>query len=247
MPGPEEREKTDCWGMVHHWDGECDEEMTAASGGRDQGLGRRLLLDPGQASGFEEQLFVDHEEDVRSVMPSSMNDSPEARKDWPVVDRAVEDVEVGDAVEGHERTGRGHERNDYWLDRNGSDLLGWQKGEGESQQRGTKGEHDSYVAVEEADAGYVLGHLRLNLGDGGCAGWWWNRISMNIRGGEGDINGDGGNGNCRWQQRRGSASILADSGTGFSWSCRNTMQDMPKLEGVKPTIGKGVEGGPTKM
>ena len=23
---------------------------------------------------------------------------------------------------GHERTGRGHERNDYWLDENGSDL-----------------------------------------------------------------------------------------------------------------------------
>jgi hypothetical protein len=57
-------------------------------------------------------------------------------------------------------------------------LLGWQKGdgrsrhrnvreahqsnaggvkcEGASQLRGTKGEHDSYVAVEGADAGYVV-------------------------------------------------------------------------------------------
>ena len=25
-------------------------------------------------------------------------------------------------LRGHERTGRGHERNDYWLDGNGSDL-----------------------------------------------------------------------------------------------------------------------------
>jgi hypothetical protein len=59
---------------------------------------------------------VDHEEeDGRSGTPSSTNDSPEARKDWPgcgwcvdgdddvvvVVDGAVEDVgEVGDAAEG---------------------------------------------------------------------------------------------------------------------------------------------------
>jgi hypothetical protein len=99
-------------------------------------VGGRLLLDQGLTSGFEERLFVDHEEGVRSVTPSSTNDSPEARKDWPgcgssvdededevVVDGAVEDVgEVGDAAEGHERIGRGHERNDYWLDRKGSDL-----------------------------------------------------------------------------------------------------------------------------
>jgi hypothetical protein len=126
MPGPEGRENTDCWGMAPHWDGVSDEETTAASGGRDRGcesadsrdaVGGRLLLDPGLISGFEERLFaagVDHEEDVRSVTPSSTNDSPEARKDWPgcgwsvdgdedevVVDGAVEDVgEVGDAAEG---------------------------------------------------------------------------------------------------------------------------------------------------
>jgi hypothetical protein len=123
MPGPEGREKTDCWGTVPHWDGGSDEETTAASGGRDRGcesadsrdaVGGRLLLDPGLTSGFEERLFADHEEDVRSVTPSSTNDSPEARKDWPgcgwsvdgdedevVVDGAVEDVgEVGDAAEG---------------------------------------------------------------------------------------------------------------------------------------------------
>jgi len=126
MPGPEGREKTDCWGRVPHWDGGSDEETTAASGGRDRGcesadsrdaVGGRLLLDPGLISGFEERLFaagVDHEEGVRSVTPSSTNDSPEARKDWPgcgwsvdgdedevVVDGAVEDVgEVGDAAEG---------------------------------------------------------------------------------------------------------------------------------------------------
>jgi hypothetical protein len=125
-PGPEGREKTDCWGMAPHWDGGSDEETTAASGGRDRGcesadsrdaVGGRLLLDPGLTSGFEERMFaaeVDHEEDVRSVTPSSTNDSPEARKDWPgcgwsvdgdedevVVDGAVEDVgEVGDAAEG---------------------------------------------------------------------------------------------------------------------------------------------------
>ena len=123
MPGPEGREKTDCWGTGPHWDGGSDEETTAASGGRDRGcesadsrdaVGGRLLLDPGLTSGFEARLFVDHEEDVRSVTPSSTNDSPEARKDWPgcgwsvdgdedevVVDGAVEDVgEVGDAAEG---------------------------------------------------------------------------------------------------------------------------------------------------
>jgi hypothetical protein len=61
-------------------------------------------------------------------------------------------------------------------------LLGWPKGdgrsrrrsvreahqsnaggvtdEGASRQRGTKGEHDSYVAVEGADAGYVVRELK---------------------------------------------------------------------------------------
>jgi hypothetical protein len=61
-------------------------------------------------------------------------------------------------------------------------LLGWQKGdgrsrhrnvrearqsnaggvtyEGASQQRGTKEEHDSYVVVEGADAGYVVRELK---------------------------------------------------------------------------------------
>lgn len=33
--------------------------------------------------------------------------------------------------------------------------------EGASQQRGTKGEHDSYVAVEGADAGYVVRELKM--------------------------------------------------------------------------------------
>ena len=126
MPGPEGRGKTDCWGTAPHWDGGSDEETTAASGGRDRGcesedsrdaVGGRLLLDFGLTSGCEERLLavgVDHEEDVRSVTPSSTNDSPEARKDWPgcgwsvdgdedevVVDGAVEDVgEMGDAAVG---------------------------------------------------------------------------------------------------------------------------------------------------
>ena len=68
------------------------EEMTAASDRRDRGcesadsqdaVGGRPLLDPGLISGFEERLFVDHGEDVRSVIPSLTNGSPEARKDWP--------------------------------------------------------------------------------------------------------------------------------------------------------------------
>jgi hypothetical protein len=73
-----------------------------------------LLLDPGLTSGFEERLFVDHEEGVRSVTLGFTNDSPEARKDRPgcgssvdgdedevAVDGAVEDVgEAGDAAEG---------------------------------------------------------------------------------------------------------------------------------------------------
>ena len=98
------------------------EETAAASGGRDRGCESvnsrdagdgRPLLDSGLTSGFEEWLFVvgaDHEEDARSMTPSSTNCSPEARKDCPgcgrsvdgdedeaVVDGAVVDVdEVGD-------------------------------------------------------------------------------------------------------------------------------------------------------
>jgi hypothetical protein len=40
----------------------------------------RLLLDPGLASGYEERLFVDREEDVSSVTPSTANDSPDVGK-----------------------------------------------------------------------------------------------------------------------------------------------------------------------
>jgi hypothetical protein len=46
-------------------------------------VGGQLLLDPGLTSWFEERLFADHEEGVRSVTSSSTNDSPDARKDWP--------------------------------------------------------------------------------------------------------------------------------------------------------------------
>jgi hypothetical protein len=77
-------------------------------------VGERLLLDPGLTLGFEERLFVDHEEGVRSVTSSFMSDSPEARKEQPgcgssvdgnedevAVDGVVEDVgEAGDAAEG---------------------------------------------------------------------------------------------------------------------------------------------------
>jgi hypothetical protein len=81
-------------------------------------VGGRLLLELGLTSGFAERLFVaavDHEEeDGISVTPSSTNDSPEARKDWPgcgwcvegdedevATDGVVEDVgEVGDAAVG---------------------------------------------------------------------------------------------------------------------------------------------------
>jgi hypothetical protein len=77
-------------------------------------VGEWLPLDPGLTSGFEGGLLADYEEDVRSMTPSSINNSPEVRKDWPgcfwsvdgdedevVVDRAVEDVSVvGDAAMG---------------------------------------------------------------------------------------------------------------------------------------------------
>lgn len=127
MPGPEGTGKTDCAGTGPHWDGGSDEETIAESGGSDRGcesadsrdaVGGRLLLELGLTSGFAGRPFaavVDHEEaDGRSVTPSSTNDSPEARKDWPgcgccvdgeddevVMDGAVEDVgEVGDAAVG---------------------------------------------------------------------------------------------------------------------------------------------------
>lgn len=65
-------------------------------------MGRRLLLDPGLTSGFEERLFVGHGEWVRSVTPSSTNDSPEARKGWlecgSSVDGNVDEVVVGEQL-----------------------------------------------------------------------------------------------------------------------------------------------------
>ena len=124
MPGPEGMGKTDCGGTGPHWDGGSDEETTAERGGSDRGfesadsrdaVGGRLLLELGLTSAFGARVaVVDHEEDGRSVTPSSTNGSPEARKDWPgwgwcvdgdeddvVADGAVEDVgEVGDATEG---------------------------------------------------------------------------------------------------------------------------------------------------
>lgn len=64
---------------------------------------------PGLTSGFEKQLFVDDEDDVRSATPSSTNDSPEERKDWPgcawSVDRNEDKVVVDGAVEGCLRFG----------------------------------------------------------------------------------------------------------------------------------------------
>jgi hypothetical protein len=73
--------------LAASWAG-SDAETTTASGGRDQECesadprdtaGRRLLLDPGLTSGFEERLFVDHKKDVRSVTLSSTK----VRKVWP--------------------------------------------------------------------------------------------------------------------------------------------------------------------
>ena len=48
----------------------------------------RMAEDDSSSSGrgcepVEEWLFVGHQEDVISVIPSSRNDSSEARKDWP--------------------------------------------------------------------------------------------------------------------------------------------------------------------
>jgi hypothetical protein len=93
IPGPEGTGKTDCEGTAPHWDGGSDEETTAERGGSDRGcesedsrdaVGGRLLLDRGLTSGITERVaVVDHEEVERSGTPSSTNDSPEARKDWP--------------------------------------------------------------------------------------------------------------------------------------------------------------------
>ncbi len=51
---------------------------------------------------FEERLFVGHGEWVRSVTPSSMNDSPEVRKGWlecgSSVDGNVDEVVVGEQL-----------------------------------------------------------------------------------------------------------------------------------------------------
>ena len=120
MPGPEGTGKKDCEGTEPHWDGGSDEETIAERGGSDRGcesvdsrdaVSGRLLLDLGRIS---ERFVVDQEEVGRSETPSSTNDSPEARKDWPgwvvCVDWGeagvaevgeVEDAgEVGDAAEG---------------------------------------------------------------------------------------------------------------------------------------------------
>lgn len=58
-----------------------------------------LLLDPSLTSGFEERLFVDHEEGVRSVAPSFANDwsgcnssvDGDEDEDVMMVGRAVEE------------------------------------------------------------------------------------------------------------------------------------------------------------
>ena len=123
MPGPEGMGKTDCAGTGPHWDGGSDEETIAESGGSDRAyesadsrdaVGGRLLLELGRISEFGTRVVGQAEGDWRSVTPSSTNDSPEARKDWPgrgwcvdgeedgvAADGAVEDAgEGGDAAEG---------------------------------------------------------------------------------------------------------------------------------------------------
>jgi len=90
MPGPEGMGNVDCAGTVPHWDWGRD-ETTDERGGSDRGcesvesrdaVSGRLLLERGLTSAFGVR-DVDHEEDGRSGTPSSTNDSPEARKDWP--------------------------------------------------------------------------------------------------------------------------------------------------------------------
>jgi hypothetical protein len=124
MPGPEGMGKTDCGGTGPHWDGGSDVETIVERGGSDRAcesadsrdaVGGRLLLELGRTSEFGTRVVVDQEEDDwRSETPSSTNDSPEARKDWPgwgwcadgeedgvAVDGEVEDAgEEGDAAEG---------------------------------------------------------------------------------------------------------------------------------------------------
>lgn len=123
MPGPEGMGKRDCAGTGPHWDEGSDEETTAERGGSVRGCESAdsrdavcglLLLERGLTS-VGRVVVVDHEvAGGRSGTPSSTNDSPEARKDWPgwgwcvdgdddevAADGAVEDVgEVGDATEG---------------------------------------------------------------------------------------------------------------------------------------------------
>jgi hypothetical protein len=63
-------------------------------------VGGRLLLDPSLTLGFEERLFVDHEEGVTSVTSSFTSDSPEARKDRPGCGSSVDGNEDEVAVDG---------------------------------------------------------------------------------------------------------------------------------------------------
>ena len=97
--------KSDCEGTDPHWDGGSDEETIAESGGSDRGcesadsrdaVGGRLLLELGRIS----ERAVDQEEVGRSETPSSTNDSPEARKDWPGWDVCAGGGEVGVAEVG---------------------------------------------------------------------------------------------------------------------------------------------------
>ena len=109
IPGPDGMGKTDCEGMEPHWDGGSDEETIAERGGSDRGcesadsrdaVGGRLLLELGRISEVAGLFVVDQEEDGRSETPSSTNDSPEARKDWPGCVGCVDVGEVGVAEVG---------------------------------------------------------------------------------------------------------------------------------------------------
>ena len=109
IPGPDGMGKTDCEGMEPHWDGGSDEETIAESGGSDRGcaskdsrdaVGGRLLLELGRISEVAGRVVADHEEEGRSETPSSTNDSPEARKDWPGWGACVDGGEVGVAEVG---------------------------------------------------------------------------------------------------------------------------------------------------
>jgi hypothetical protein len=98
--------KTDCEGTDPHWDGGSDEETIAERGGSDRGcesvdsrdaVGGRLLLELGRIS---DRVVVDQEGAGRSETPSSTNDSPEARKDWPGCGACADGGEVGVAEVG---------------------------------------------------------------------------------------------------------------------------------------------------